>query len=221
MREYEPYFTEDGSIGLYSYADKDVYHSKFGALTEAWEKFVIPSEYTLMNRNNIKVLDVCYGIGYNTKALMSFIINENKSKLENKNFLKKIFEKFHKKNITVNKNIVPIDDNKTAEQEISLFASNETKDDNNIVHIDCLDINEELVKLSPFFKTVKTPYEIFSQIVPDIFTCFDSYYKIRELFANVFSYFAPKNKKEIKELLDLKFKNMHITPAAVVSVISI
>ena len=38
MRDYEPYYTEDGSIGLYSFADKDVYHSKFGALTEAWEK---------------------------------------------------------------------------------------------------------------------------------------------------------------------------------------
>ena len=43
MRDYEPYYTEDGSIGLYSYADKDVYHSKYGALTEAWEKFVLPS----------------------------------------------------------------------------------------------------------------------------------------------------------------------------------
>lgn len=43
MRDYEPYFTEDGSIGLYSYADKDVYHSKFGALTEAWEKFILPA----------------------------------------------------------------------------------------------------------------------------------------------------------------------------------
>ena len=43
MRDYEPYYTEDGSIGLYSYADKDVFHSKYGALTEAWEKFVIKS----------------------------------------------------------------------------------------------------------------------------------------------------------------------------------
>ena len=43
MRDYEPYYTEDGSIGLYSYKDKDVFHSKFGALTEAWETVVIPS----------------------------------------------------------------------------------------------------------------------------------------------------------------------------------
>ena len=52
MRDYEPYYTEDGSIGLYSYADKDVYHSKFGALTEAWEKFVLPSG--IDNMLNIK-----------------------------------------------------------------------------------------------------------------------------------------------------------------------
>ena len=46
MRDYEPYYTEDGSIGLYSFAEKDVYHSKFGALTEAWEKFILPSGIT-------------------------------------------------------------------------------------------------------------------------------------------------------------------------------
>ena len=85
MRDYEPYYTEDGSIGLYSFADKDVYHSKFGALTEAWEKFILPSGLEKNNNSEIKVLDVCYGIGYNTKALMSFFINKNK--IYKKNFL--------------------------------------------------------------------------------------------------------------------------------------
>ena len=90
MRDYEPYYTEDGSIGLYSYADKDVYHSKFGALTEAWEKFVIPSGIDkLLNKNaNINVLDLCYGIGYNTKALMSYVIDYNSEKLKNKKIQK-------------------------------------------------------------------------------------------------------------------------------------
>ena len=79
MRDYEFYYTQDGSIGLYSYADDDVYHSKFGAVTEAWEKFILPSKLDkLININEeIKVLDVCYGIGYNTKALMSYVINNN------------------------------------------------------------------------------------------------------------------------------------------------
>ena len=95
MRDYEPYYTEDGSIGLYSYADKDVYHSKFGALTEAWEKFVIPAEKTL--NNNAKILDICYGIGYNTKALMSFIINKNINNIKKKKIFKKIKKKKIKK----------------------------------------------------------------------------------------------------------------------------
>ena len=61
MRDYEFYYTQDGSIGLYSYADDDVYHSKYGAVTEAWEKFIIPSGISkLINTQpNIKVLDVC------------------------------------------------------------------------------------------------------------------------------------------------------------------
>ena len=73
MRDYEPYFTEDGSIGLYSYADKDVYHSKFGALTEAWEKFILPANLDNFDFENLKVLDVCYGIGYNTKNPLIYI----------------------------------------------------------------------------------------------------------------------------------------------------
>ena len=155
MRDYEPYFTEDGSVGLYSYADKDVYHSKFGALTEAWEKFILPANIDINNINELKVLDICYGIGYNTKALMSFLINNYKYKKEN--FLKKIL----KKQFIKCYNIVSIGINKLMRKNIELLPCNDTIDDNKNIFIDCLDINEELVKLSPFFKTLKTPEEIF------------------------------------------------------------
>ena len=145
MRDYEPYFTEDGSIGLYSYADKDVYHSKFGALTEAWEKFVIPSglEDYLNNNQDINVLDICYGIGYNTKALMSFVINKNKNKILRKNFFKKLIEKIL--------NIVSKYTNKQFKKCKILSPYNDSicPDKNNLISIDCLDINEELVQLSP------------------------------------------------------------------------
>ena len=118
MRDYEPYYTEDGSIGLYSYADKDVFHSKFGALTEAWEKFVIPSELDSIKKDKIKVLDVCYGIGYNTKALMSFFINKNKN--NKKNFLEKLHEKIY--------NIVSIDNNnKSSKNNENLSVHIDTK----------------------------------------------------------------------------------------------
>ena len=90
MRDYEFYYTQDGSVGLYSYADDDVYHSKFGAVTEAWEKFLLPSNLSkiINTKEEIKVLDVCYGIGYNTKALMSFVINKNENFLKKENFIK-------------------------------------------------------------------------------------------------------------------------------------
>ena len=206
MRDYEPYFTEDGSIGLYSYADKDVYHSKFGALTEAWEKFVIPSglEDYLNNNQDINVLDICYGIGYNTKALMSFVINKNKNKILRKNFFKKLIEKIL--------NIVSKYTNKHFKKCEILSPYNDSicPDKNNLISIDCLDINEELVQLSPLFKTLKTPYEIYSQIVPEIFDCMNFYYTLREKFANLISRFAPKNRREIRELLDLKFKTMYL-----------
>ena len=96
MRDYEFYYTQDGSIGLYSHADNDVYHSKFGAVTESWEKFILPSglDKLINTKPNIKVLDVCYGIGYNTKSLMSFVINKNKKILKRENILKKILKNF-------------------------------------------------------------------------------------------------------------------------------
>ena len=98
MRDYEFYYTQDGSVGLYSYADDDVYHSKYGALTEAWHKFVLPSGICNMlnTKENIRVLDVCYGIGYNSKALISYVINSDEKILKNKNKLKNKIKKFLK-----------------------------------------------------------------------------------------------------------------------------
>ena len=198
MRDYEPYFTEDGSIGLYSYAEKDVFHSKFGALTEAWEKFVLPARLDEFEIESLKVLDVCYGIGYNTKALMSFLINN--INLKKKNIFQKLIY------------IVAIGLNKFVKNNKRLLLYIESYGSDKQIHfqIDCLDINKELVQLSPLFRTIKTPGEIYDSIVPQILTCFDSYYTIKDIFVNIFSRFSPKNKKEINELLDLKFKNMHI-----------
>lgn len=222
MRDYEPYYTEDGSIGLYSYGDKDVFHSKFGALTEAWEKFVIPSkpDEILKMQNKINVLDICYGIGYNTKALMTFVIEKNKNKIYKKNILQKLFDKLL--------NIDTIDDDNNSikekclsqyydtiytDKKISMQNKKDINHDKNnfpIVNIDCLDINEELVKLSPLFKTIKTPAEYYCYVMPSVFNCFKWYYKLQDIFVNIVSVFSPKNKKRITELLELKFKNMHI-----------
>ena len=215
MRDYEFYYTQDGSIGLYSYTDNDVYHSKFGALTEAWEKFIIPSNIDdKLNRvQNIRVLDVCYGIGYNTKAFMSYVINQNEKFLKEKNFFEKLKHKFsknkNKKNNNLNKNIVSKGTNNTTSVSNELLSPNETIEDRTLTKftIDCLDINEELIKISPLLKTVITQQEIFSIIVPRFFDCLDTYWKIKKALTKLSFKFLPKNKKEITELLDLKFNN--------------
>ena len=69
MGNYNFILTDDNSVGLYNNIVNDIYHSKSGAYLEATEKFINP-----LNINNkkeeIKILDICYGIGYNTKAAL-------------------------------------------------------------------------------------------------------------------------------------------------------
>ena len=64
----EKFITQDGSIGLYNKEFDEVYHSKFGAKTEAYEKFVEPA--LIFKDKPLKILDICYGIGYNTKCAL-------------------------------------------------------------------------------------------------------------------------------------------------------
>lgn len=77
MYEIYPYFTNDGSVGLYSQADNDIYHSTYGALTEAYEKFILPAdlENFFQKKSEIKILDICFGIGYNSKSFLNYIYN--------------------------------------------------------------------------------------------------------------------------------------------------
>ena len=72
MNDFLPYITNDNSVGLYDKDVDDIYHSASGALSEAFEKFILPIDFNGLKRNkNINVLDICYGIGYNTKAFLS------------------------------------------------------------------------------------------------------------------------------------------------------
>lgn len=92
MKDFYPYFTNDGSVGLYSSKDEDIYHSTNGALSEAYEKFVLPADisYYLNRKSQINLLDVCYGIGYNTKSFINYLleIKKNKKYLKNKSIVK-------------------------------------------------------------------------------------------------------------------------------------
>ena len=68
--------TNDYSTGLYNEGVNDIYHSAFGALTEAYEKFINPLNIKtyMKDKMRLNVLDICYGIGYNTKALLNEIL---------------------------------------------------------------------------------------------------------------------------------------------------
>ena len=83
MYELYPYFTNDGSVGLYSPKDDDIYHSTYGALTEAYEKFILPANFDeyFKNNNEIKILDICFGIGYNTKSFLNYFFEKFQKKL--------------------------------------------------------------------------------------------------------------------------------------------
>lgn len=84
MNELIFYKTADNSTGLYNNLVKDIYHSKTGALKEAFEKFIYPINFKniLTNKNNINVLDICSGILYNTKALISSINGDVKANID-------------------------------------------------------------------------------------------------------------------------------------------
>jgi tRNA U34 5-methylaminomethyl-2-thiouridine-forming methyltransferase MnmC len=66
--------TEDGSYTLKSDEinnASETMHTKQGAISESLEKFVKPSN--LNNKNNIKVLDICAGFGYNSSTLIDHL----------------------------------------------------------------------------------------------------------------------------------------------------
>ncbi len=74
--ELKPCSGEDGSLSLYSNYFNEGFHSRIGALTEAKEKFIHP---VLLNqikeKSEFNVLDLCFGLGYNTACLLEELKN--------------------------------------------------------------------------------------------------------------------------------------------------
>lgn len=165
MSEFYPYFTNDGSVGLYNHAFDDIYHSATGALTEAYEKFIYPIDFdSLLSEDDIKVLDICYGIGYNSKGFLNFLFENYILKNNTKKFFsKKLFhanihiDKIDADNI-LSKSIEKIDDDNTYNpiNEKDLYMCIDKIDDNNIfrkISVTAVDNDKLLGFLSPFIKT--------------------------------------------------------------------
>ena len=74
--------TADGSLSLHSDHFDEAFHSSAGALQEAEAKFVRPSELGRFSQpNGLKLLDVCFGLGYNSAALMRALPETNPPEL--------------------------------------------------------------------------------------------------------------------------------------------
>ena len=157
MSEFQPYFTADGSVGLYNNEYNDIYHSASGALTEAYEKFIYPINWdVLLAHDDIKILDICYGIGYNTKSFLNYIFENKKKLLILKNNLKK-----NSKNISPNKShIDTIYANNISRSNYDDY--NDTIYTDNVfnkVSVTAVDNDEILFGLSPFIKTGVKKYK--------------------------------------------------------------
>jgi tRNA U34 5-methylaminomethyl-2-thiouridine-forming methyltransferase MnmC len=74
-----PQLTADGSFTFFSLEFSESFHSQFGAKEEAQKKFVIPCQLAEKAANNsqLKLLDICYGLGYNSAAALSTIWSIN------------------------------------------------------------------------------------------------------------------------------------------------
>lgn len=75
---FEPIQTEDGSNTLFSKKYNQHYHNPDdGAINEALTKHIIPTLTFCEDRDELNILDICFGLGYNTLSTIYFIKKEN------------------------------------------------------------------------------------------------------------------------------------------------
>jgi tRNA U34 5-methylaminomethyl-2-thiouridine-forming methyltransferase MnmC len=74
MGNWTPEKTADGSCTFFSEAFGEAFHSRQGAKTEAIEKFVQATQLPAKAQGDrLVLLDVCYGLGYNSAAALESI----------------------------------------------------------------------------------------------------------------------------------------------------
>ena len=60
--------TKDSSVTFHSEEFDETYHSISGAREEAMKKFILPSLKNYELGDKVRILDVCFGLGYNSAA---------------------------------------------------------------------------------------------------------------------------------------------------------
>lgn len=79
LNEFSPKVTEDGSFTFFSPEFGEKFHSRFGAKIESEITFVESCQLVQKaeSQNSLKILDICYGLGYNTAAALNKIWQVN------------------------------------------------------------------------------------------------------------------------------------------------
>ncbi|MBD2326081.1 MnmC family methyltransferase [Alkalinema sp. FACHB-956] len=73
-----PQTTNDGSYTFFSEEFGESFHSRQGAKAEAFQKFAEVTQLRAKaQRPKLKLLDVCYGLGYNTAAALETVLQVN------------------------------------------------------------------------------------------------------------------------------------------------
>jgi tRNA U34 5-methylaminomethyl-2-thiouridine-forming methyltransferase MnmC len=76
--QFDPCATDDGSYTFFSAEFGQTFHSKYGAKEESIFKYAVPTQLAAKaNRGHLQLLDICYGLGYNSAAALSTIWRSN------------------------------------------------------------------------------------------------------------------------------------------------
>lgn len=78
--DFVPQLTADGSFTFFSKEFGELFHSNHGACQEAQLKFVEPTQLRQKAQQpSLRLLDICYGLGYNTAAALATVwaVNPN------------------------------------------------------------------------------------------------------------------------------------------------
>ncbi len=74
FENFVPQPTADGSFTFFSKEFSELFHSHYGARQESFLKFVVPTQLAMSRHKPVlRLLDVCYGLGYNTAAALQTI----------------------------------------------------------------------------------------------------------------------------------------------------
>jgi len=77
LSELKEILTKDGSISLRSLIFQENFHCLEGALKETKTKFLNPSDLKRFQDKSLNVLDICFGLGYNSASLFNQLIRQN------------------------------------------------------------------------------------------------------------------------------------------------